>query len=122
MMELSKLVQTLPPAQLARMQTIMHNSMAGFNVQKEMEEFERSLPPGFREKIMTLFMGASSASPIETTARPVDAGHASLTETTAASSPPPSSADMTEREARLTVLRAVAAGTITPEEAEPLLK
>ena len=63
MMELSKLIQQLPSEQLSKMQTLMHNAQAGFDVRKEMEEFERGLPPGFREKVVALF-GSSEASSV----------------------------------------------------------
>lgn len=110
MMQLSQLIQQLPPEQLNRMQSLMHNAMAGFDVRAQMEEFERNLPPGFREKLMTLVaanpgafapMGAPSAS----TLQPM----------------PQDSANMDVREARLTVLRGVASGQLSPEEAEKLL-
>src|ERR1700756_2436014 len=57
MMELSQLIQQLPPEKLGKMQTLMHNMMAGFDVRKEMEEFERGLAPDFREKLMALIGG-----------------------------------------------------------------
>ncbi len=121
MMELSNLVRELPPQQLYKMQTLMHNMMAGFDVSKEMEEFERSLPPGFREKVMRLMgsqystmaqaMGASStgtsAAPIEAESSPAE--------------PIVDSSEMDVRKARLTILRAVSDGKMSPEEAERLL-
>lgn len=97
-MELSQLIQSLPPEQLNRMQTLMHNMMAGYDVRKEMEEFEKSLPPSFREKLMSI-----AATPVSS------------------SSTPEVSAEMDIREARLTILRGVAASQISPEEAEKLL-
>jgi hypothetical protein len=109
LMELSKLVQQLPPDQLHRMQSLMHNMMAGFDVKKDMEEFEKSLPPGFREK-MTGLMLRSGVNPMEA---------AQQFQNEAA--PNPSSDPMGVREARLTLLRAVASGSMTPEEAEKLL-
>lgn len=45
LMELSNLMRQLPPAQIAKMQTVMHNMMAGFDVKGDMEELERSFPP-----------------------------------------------------------------------------
>lgn len=103
MMELSQLVQQLPPERLNKMQTLMHNMMAGYDVRKEMEEFEKTLPPDFRSKVMSLMagqMGTTSSSTPET----IDV------------SPEPSA-----RDARLTVLRAVAEGKMSPEEAEKIL-
>ncbi|MBI2712398.1 MAG: hypothetical protein HYX41_06025 [Bdellovibrio sp.] len=104
LMKLSQLVQSLPPDKLSRMQTLMHNMMAGFDVRKEMEEFEKTLPAGFREQLMGAFAaGQSPQKDIEV--EPV-------TET---------NAEMSLREARLTLLRGVAQGTLSPEEAETLL-
>ena len=102
LMELSRLVQQLPPEQVNRMQMLMHNMMAGYDVRKEMEEFERSLPPDFRDKL-TGIMGTQTAA-----AMPVPAVK-----------PDPVSMDL--HEARLTILRAVAEGRVSPEEAEGLL-
>lgn len=115
MMELSRVIQQLPPAQLQKMQALMHNMMAGFDVRKEMEEFESSLPPGFREKLMTL-MGGQEAASAFSAQKPdvIEVEASSSTQSTSA-------ADMNLREARLTILRAVADGRIVPEEAERLL-
>ena len=112
LMELSLLIQQLPPEQLSRMQTLMHNAMAGYDVRAQMEEFEKSLPPGFRDKIMSLMAGqAGSFVPkpdIEISA-----------ESSIQSDQPAGEIDL--HEARLTVLRGVAAGHVTPEDAERLL-
>ncbi len=106
LMELSALIQQLPPAQLQKMQTLMHNTMAGFDTRKEMEEFERSLPPGFKEKIAALMMGAGAAPEpaVEVPAQSFEGD-----------------TPMGVREARMTILRAIASGKMTPEEAEKLL-
>ena len=100
--EMSRLIQELPPDKLNRMQTIMHNMMAGYDVRKEMEEFEKSLPPGFREKLMsvmgTQMSGAIPAQSAQNTKMPEDV-----------------------HEARLTILRAVAERQVTPEQALQLL-
>ena len=108
LMELSQLVQQLPPEKLGKMQTLMHNMMAGYDVRAEMEEFEKSLPPGFREKLMSFssVMGASQEPAIEVQ-QPA--------------SSPPGNPQMDIHEARLTILRGVADGKIDPEEAERLL-
>jgi hypothetical protein len=47
-------MSTLSPDQMMKMQSLMHNAMAGFDVSKDMAEFERSLPPEFREKMARL--------------------------------------------------------------------
>lgn len=108
LMQLSQLIQELPPQHLSRMQTIMHNGMAGFDVRKEMEEFEKSLPPGFRERLLGIMGGAPSpVSPVSV---------APVQETSSQDKD-----NMSIREARLTILRAVANGQMSPEEAEKLL-
>ncbi len=102
-MELTQLVQQLPPEQLSRMQTLMHNAMAGFDTRVEMEEFEKSLPPGFREKIVALLSGQGAQSV---------ASAAKVTGVTP---------QLDVREARITILTAVADGQMSPEEAEKIL-
>jgi hypothetical protein len=133
LMELSQIVQSLPPDQLNRMQGLMHNAMAGFDVRAEMAEFERNLPAGFREKITRLvasnpsafgavgmpggFGAATGESPQQAPIRP-------MSQTISASAPPAeevSVPDMGVHDARMTVLRGVAAGQVSPEEAEKLL-
>jgi hypothetical protein len=109
LMELSQLIQQLPPEQLSRMQTLMHNMMAGYDVSREMEEFERNLPAGFREKLMAL---AASQRGSFVPAPPASAGPADVSTEGAA---------LDLREARLTILRGVASGKVSPEEAEKLL-
>jgi hypothetical protein len=122
LMQLSQLIQQLPREKLNEMQTLMHNTMAGLDVRREMEEFEKSLPPGFREKLMSLMAGqmgatgASSPAVVDAEYEPVGSSQA----------PSPglstdTSGEMNIREARLTILKAVAAGQIPPEEAEKLL-
>ncbi|MGK5085244.1 hypothetical protein WDW37_18300 [Bdellovibrionota bacterium FG-1] len=105
LMELSRLIQTLPSDMVTRMQSIMHNSMAGFDVRKETEEFDKALPPGFREKLMALMAGQTAA----------------FTGFAPQVSPEITKVELDLRQARLTVLRGVAEGKISPEEAEPLL-
>jgi hypothetical protein len=122
MMQVSELIRQLPPDKLQKMQTLMHNMAAGFNVQQEMEEFERSLPPGFREKMMALMagpagqqmtagFGTSSASSAEATPVRPSSPTSSMSE----------DAGMDLHEARMTILRAVADGRMSPDEAEKLL-
>jgi hypothetical protein len=116
LMELSQLIQQLPPEQLNRMQLVMHNMRAGFDVRKDLEEFERSLPPGFREKLMAILAKHGAA--------PGATDSSSAPETYTQSEPeaePVSPSDMNLREARRTILRAVAEGRMAPDEAEKLL-
>jgi len=123
LMELSNLVRELPPAHLNKMQTLMHNMMAGFDVRKEMEEFEKNLPAGFREKLMgimlrggagTSFTGAAGTGLAQS--EPAEAEVISpMAQSTVAAEIP--NAEMSVRDARLTVLRAVADGSMEPEDA-----
>ena len=114
MMELSQLVQQLSPGQMNHLQTLMHNMMAGLDVRKEMEEFEKTLPPGFREKIAGLmgnqaFPGFESQAPASG-ATVIDVEPIAIQKSK-------TDADMNLREARLTLLKAVADGRMPPEGA-----
>lgn len=107
LMKLSQLIAQLPPAQMQRLQSLMHNMMAGFDVSKDLAQFEKDLPPGFRENLMSILSEQAQLD----TAKPV------------ASAPvlEESPVEMNIREARLTILRAVAEGSLSPEQAEALL-
>jgi hypothetical protein len=98
--ELTELMRSLKPEQIMKMQTLMHNSMAGFDVTQEMHEFESSLPAGFRER-MARAMYLSQGIPVPPKAP----------------EPPPAN----ENEARLVILRSVAGGLLSPEEALKVL-
>jgi hypothetical protein len=111
LMEISKLVQQLPQDQIYRMQTLMHNMMAGHDVRREMEEFERSLPPGFREKLSSLTGSTSFAQPQQNFSPAPSAPEKTVQ----------SEAPMNVNDARLTILRAVMERSVTPEEALKLL-
>lgn len=114
LMELSQIVQQLPRDQLSRMQSLMHNMMAGFDVKKDMEEFEKTLPPGFREKLTTIMLN-SGMDPSSSTGPQSAQVQQSMTDA------PTPSKEMNLREARLTILRGVADGGMSPEDAERLL-
>ena len=101
--KLSELIRELPPENLQKIQTLMHNSMAGFDTRAEIAEFEKNLPSGFREKMARLMYEVHGAVPPTAPSSP-----ASVT-----SAEPPKNID----EARITVLRGVASGAIAPEEA-----
>jgi hypothetical protein len=102
LMKLTRLVQELPPPLILKMQTLMHNAMAGFDVRKEMEEFERGLPKGFREKMAALLYEA----------------HGVVEAPSAAQSTPEIHSEI---EARMTILKAVSSGALTPDEAYKVL-
>lgn len=111
-MELSQLIRELPPDQINRLQSIMHNMGAGFDVKHELEEFDKTLPPGFRERMTALMLKAQTQT-------------SATTSTESAQEPakgsPAQDLPGSMREARLTVLRAVADGRMPPEEAERVL-
>ena len=101
--EISALMRTLNPDQIMKMQTLMHNSMAGLNVTKDMMEFETSLPPSFREKMARILYMANGIDV------PAQTAEVSLENPT------------DETEARLVILRSVAGGLMPPEEALKIL-
>ncbi len=126
LMELSRVVQQLPPEQLNRMQSLMHNMMAGFDVSREMEEFEKTLPPGFKEKITALVgaMGGPSVFGIPGgPAGPAPKAPFGLNAEPAGSTSAPAATELpgSVKEARLTVLRAVAEGSMAPDQALEIL-
>src|SRR5262249_21717530 len=104
--KLTELIRELAPEQIQRMQTLMHNSMAGVDTRAGMEEFEKNLQPGFREKMARLMYE------IHGLVKPEDSPSAP-----AAVAEAPATAPSSVEEARLTVLRGVASGSIPPEEA-----
>ena len=112
LMKMSRLVQELPPGILSRMQTLMHNAMAGFDVKRDMEALEQELPAGFREKMARLMVEMHGVVP------------GSATSPSAVSRPEVIEAERelsSPRDARMTVLRAVASGDLSPEQALSVL-
>jgi len=47
----SSAIQRLPKGQLARLQGLMQKAMAGKDVARELDEFQRTLPPSFQEML-----------------------------------------------------------------------
>lgn len=112
LMKLSQLIAQLPPAQISRLQSLMHNMTAGFDVANDLAQFEKDLPPGFRENLVSILSEQGQLDTVKPVASaPVPAG-TSITE---------EPAEMNIKEARLTILRAVAEGNLSPEQAEALL-
>src|SRR3954468_21594390 len=70
MMELSQLIRELPPEQLTKLQSLMHNMAAGFDVRSELEELEKSFPSGFREKMAALMYKIHGSVPAGAEAAP----------------------------------------------------
>jgi hypothetical protein len=116
LMELSNLVRELPPEKLARMQTLMHNASAGFDVRKELEGFERGLPPGFREKMLAIVGGSPAFAATATAAFGAGPGVEPATSPALGET---GNSDL--RQARRVVLQALAAGNLGVDEAERLL-
>ena len=110
--ELTALMRQLPPEKIMKMQSLMHNSMAGFDISKEVAEFENSLPFEFRQKLFQLMSDG-----IKTGAVPTPQAAYTSSPAEAASTTAEASSKMTIKEARLTILRGVSEGTLTPEEA-----
>ena len=105
-MELTELMKSLTPEQMMKMQSLMHNSMAGFNVSQEMVEFEKSLPAHFREKMARIMYIANG---IEVpNLNPTPAATATKEPTTA-------------KEARMVILNSIAQGLMAPEAAYTVL-
>lgn len=98
--EISQLMATLPPEMMMKMQTLMHNAMAGIDVRKDTEDFERDLPSDFRAKMAKILYQAHGVELNETA---IDSEPVTL----------PGNVD----EARLTILRAVKEGKLAPEAA-----
>jgi hypothetical protein len=99
-------MKMLTPAQMMKMQTLMHNQMAGIDTTREMMELESSFPPGFREKM----------------ARVMYQAHGIPVPSMTPSGPSPSVSEIAtapkdESEARLVILRSVSQGMMSPEEA-----
>jgi len=117
--ELSELMRTLPYDQIMRMQSLMQAAMAGKDVRSDLEAFERDLPADFRSKLFNIMMkhGPSFQQAAETDASSSGPGQF----VTSSAKVSEGAQDLSPREARLTILRAVAAGRMSPEEAETLL-
>jgi hypothetical protein len=108
--EMTDLMRTLTPAQMMKLQSIMHNQMAGFNVANDLIEFEKSMPADFRAKMARIMYMANGIEVPGTTST-------TTTQVTAATTAEPQN----ENEARLVILQSVAAGMMSPEEALKIL-
>jgi hypothetical protein len=97
--ELTALMRTLPPEKVMQMQSIMHNSMAGFDITKDVQAFESSLPPDFRARLAKIML---AAGPLPTGEKVIEVEAPAVTNV---------------REARLTLLNAVRDGSLAPEDA-----
>jgi len=96
--EITDLMRSLSPDQMMKLQSLMHNSMAGFDVSKQMMEFEQSMPADFRAKMARIMYMANGIEVPNSQTEPKN-----------------------ENEARLVILQSVAAGLMAPEEALKVL-
>jgi hypothetical protein len=117
MAQFSQALQRLPRGQMQRLQSIMQKAMAGKDVSREAEEFEKTLPPDFKAMMGALQGQLPGMPPGMGEAATPPAGEPALP--MAASSGAPDG--MTAEEARAIVAKAAAEGKISKEEAESML-
>ena len=118
--EITDLMRTLSPQQIMKMQSLMHNAMGGFDVAKEMQEFEASLPDGFREKMARIMYTANGINVPEQAGSPATASIVNASATSIA----PAAAESEPQdinEARIIILRSVANNLMSPEDALKVL-
>jgi hypothetical protein len=111
MTQAAQMLQRLPRGQLQRLQSIMQRAMAGKDVSREAEEFQKTLPPDFQQMMTQFAMAAGAMGGAE-------GGAAALP----ASAPAAASAPMTEEEARAIVERAAKQGKLSEDQAKELLQ
>src|SRR5271156_2075961 len=56
MSQAAQMLQRLPKGQLAKLQSIMQRAMAGKDVAREAEEFQKTLPPEFQQMLTSFAM------------------------------------------------------------------
>jgi hypothetical protein len=110
MTQVASMLQRLPKGQLQKLQSIMQRAMAGKDVTREAEEFQRILPPEFQQMLMGMGGGMPGAS------------SGALPHNISKGISNDMSQGMSEEEARKIVADAAAAGKISSTEAETLLK
>ena len=101
--EITEAMKMLSPDQMMKLQTLMHNQMAGFDVMKEMATLEQALPQGFREKMARVLYLANGV------------------QVASQKAPEPVSAPESVEDARLVILRSVSQGLMTPDQALKVL-
>jgi len=108
---LTVLMQKLSPDQINQMQTMMHNMMGGFDVNDQREKFENSLPEEFKRELQTIF----AQEGYRQAGHDIEAISETVSEKEAQALP------ANEKEARLTILRALSNGAVSPEDAYEVL-
>jgi hypothetical protein len=101
--EITEAMKMLSPDQMMKLQTLMHNQMAGFDVMKEMATLEQTLPQGFREKMARVLYLANGVQVAPQKA------------------PEPVNAPESVGDARLVILKSVSQGLLAPEDALKVL-
>jgi hypothetical protein len=119
--KISALLQELPPAQLQKIQSIIHNQIAGFDVSKEIQELESQFPPGFREKMARLMYEMHGVSLGSDASNEAQSSPGSAQDMVNEASSPHVDEPKSIDEARLTILKGVASGAMSPEEAFKVL-
>lgn len=100
MSQAAQMLQRLPKGQLAKLQSIMQRAMAGKDVTREAEEFQKTLPPDFQQMMTSFAAMAGMAN--------ANAGGAA-------------EGGMSEEEARAIVAKAAEEGKLSEEQAKDLL-
>lgn len=113
MAQLAQAVQRLPRGQMQKLQSIMQRAMSGKDVTREAQEFEKTLPPNFKD-LMSGFQ-----LPPEMMAQMGGASESSLP---AFGEVPVDAATMSAEDARAIVAKAAAEGKISEEQAQALLE
>lgn len=112
MAQAAQMLQRLPRGQLQRLQSIMQRAMAGKDVTKEAEEFQKTLPPDFQQMMTQFAMVAGQSGMMGPGAG----------EGAPALGAPASSGAMTEEEARKIVEAAAKQGKLSDDQAKELLQ
>jgi len=121
MMQFSQALQRLPRGQMQRLQSLMQKAMAGKDISREAQEFERTLPPQFQEMMKSMIPSQGMpevAHDVPIDALSVEAEVASTSGENANNEP---LAPLDEEQARAIVAQAAAQGKISKEQATELL-
>ncbi|MCM2324810.1 MAG: SEC-C domain-containing protein [Oligoflexia bacterium] len=110
MAQFAQVMQRLPRGQLQRLQGLMQKAMAGKDVTREAQEFERSLPPDFMELVKGMNLPGALDGQMG-----MEAPATEVAETS------PAADDLSEDQAKAIVETAVAEGRLSHEEAQKLL-
>jgi len=110
--QFTQALQRLPAGQMQRLQSLMQKAMAGKDVTREAEEFERSLPSDFKSLIQSM---APAMSPVSGTSVEASDINQNLPQQDM------NNPEMNIEDAKSIVRKALKEGKITREEADKLL-